>query len=204
MVTTPAEHADQVRLLRERFTNLDWSLALDAMAFAQQHHCHLRKDGVTPEFSHQVQIGLMLLGMLPHLQRPQTTLVVALLHDVCEDYDVSFAQIETRFGSEVRDGVDAMTKVYRGFRRPPEEVRQRQAASAVSSVVKGADRVHNQNTMVGVFTEAKIAQYVRETSVHIVPMLIDARSAHSSQRSAYGMLVRRLSDQEAHSPRKRG
>lgn len=197
MVTTPAQHAEQADLLRDQLAKRNWPLALEAMEFAQRHHSHLRKDGVTPEFSHQVQISLMLLDMLPHLQRPQTTLVVALLHDVCEDYDVRLAQIEAQFGPEAREGVDIMTKVYQGSQRDPEEVSKRQSAHAVSSVVKGADRIHNQSTMVGVFTRPKIAQYVAETQHYIIPMIADATQHHPQQRPAYITLMGTLNAQIA-------
>lgn len=36
--------------------------------------------------------------------------VVALLHDVVEDCDVSLSEIEAKFGAEVAAGVDAMTR----------------------------------------------------------------------------------------------
>lgn len=200
MATTPADHISQTNLLRAHFTTRGWSQALAALDYAQRLHCHTRKDGITPEFNHQVQIGLMLIDVAHHLHDPQTVLVVAMLHDVCEDYPVPFTTIETLFGPEARDGVDALTKTHLGHNRSARHVTAAQIASPVASVVKGADRIHNLSTMKGVFTPAKVREYVEETRHHILPMITAAATRYPRQRGAYNVFtatMERLTGQAA-------
>ncbi|MCA9707733.1 MAG: bifunctional (p)ppGpp synthetase/guanosine-3',5'-bis(diphosphate) 3'-pyrophosphohydrolase [Myxococcales bacterium] len=81
---------------------------------------------------------------------PTTRLVVAYLHDVVEDTDVTLAQIETRFGAVVAGCVDLLTDA------PGRNRKERKAATyarlggvAVADplhhalVVKAADRLAN-------------------------------------------------------------
>lgn len=176
---------------KERIALRHWLLgrefykAAEAMTYAEGHHDGLRKDGVTPEFSHQVSIALYVSTLTPHLLHPEATLTTVFLHDVCEDYDVEFAEIEDQFGAQVAEATHAMTKVYKGAKRDPHEVKAAQEKCPIASVVKGADRIHNQSTMVGVFSAAKISEYLSETSEYILPMLKVARRTFPSQDGAY-------------------
>ena len=160
-------------------------MALDAMAFAEAHHSGTRKDGVTPEFAHQVAIAHFVRTLTPHLIHPQETLAIVFLHDVREDYDIADIEIVDRFGPIVAAGVDAMTKEFHGQRRAPHEVFSQIASDPCASVAKAADRIHNQQSMLGVFTPAKIASYLEETQVFFLPMLREARRAFPSQEGAY-------------------
>lgn len=182
---TAASFTRQRIALRSWLLGRSWFDAVRAMDYAERFHTGLRKDGITPEFSHQVQIALYLTTLTPHLRHPQETITVALLHDICEDYDVEFADILARFGSLVADSTRAMTKQHKGIRRDPHEVAAEQAADVVASVVKGADRIHNQSTLLGVFTPDKISEYLDETRVHILPMLKTARRVFPEQDGAY-------------------
>ena len=55
----------------------------------------------------------------------------------------------------------------------------------IASVVKGADRIHNVQTMIDVFTYEKQKEYIRETQEFIVPMLKEARRRFPRQEPAY-------------------
>lgn len=180
-----ATHAKERIALRYWLLGREWYRALDAFDYAETFHTGLRKDGITPEFNHQIQIAQYLTTLAPHLLHPEDTITVALLHDVCEDYDVEFTDIATHFGHRVCDATRAMTKTHKGVDRNPDEVKNAQAACPIASIVKGADRIHNQSTMVGVFGTAKINAYVTETEDYILPMLKTARRRFASQDSAY-------------------
>lgn len=178
-------HAKERIALRYWLLGREWFTAAEAFEFAEGYHCGLRKDGITPEFSHQISIANYLTTLTPHLLHPEATIAVALLHDVCEDYDVEFTEITAQFGNQIGDATHAMTKVHKGIKRHPDEVRAEQGRCPIASVVKGADRIHNQSTMVGVFGAAKIHEYVAETDTMILPMLKTARRAFPSQTGAY-------------------
>lgn len=156
-----------------------------AMDFAEAYHCGTRKDGLTAEFSHQVAIVAYLRTLLPHLLHPEETLSAAFLHDIREDYDVADEEVRTRFGTRVADAVDAVTKTFRGARRDDGELFDRIGRDPIASILKLADRGHNQNSMVGVFSPAKMTEYVTETQVLFLPMIKRARRAFPEQEPAY-------------------
>lgn len=175
-----------------RFTHLrgwllgrEFYLASEAMDYAAGFHTGVRKDGVTPEFAHQVYIASYLKTLLPNFLYPQETLACGFLHDVCEDYDVTVDEIERLFGGRVAQSVDAMSKVYLGINRSSETVLAAQAADPIASICKGADRINNQATMAGVFTVDKIGRYITETRTEIIPMMKLARRTFPAQDLAY-------------------
>lgn len=171
--------------LRHYLLGRGWYNAAEAMTFAEGHHNGLRKDGVTPEFSHQVSIALLTWTLTPHLLFPEESITVALLHDVCEDYGVSVSEIDGLFGGRVAESTWAMTKVFRGVKRAAEEVKAAQEKDAIASIIKPLDRIHNQSTAVGVFSATKINEYVDETENWILPMVKVARRTFPSQDGAY-------------------
>lgn len=185
MATIPETHVKERATLLGWLHGREWSNAVRALHFAEGHHTGTRKDGVTPEFSHQVRIALYLSTLAPHFPQPEEVITTALLHDVCEDYDVTFEEITDRFGAVVGKSVTAMTKVYQGQRLPAEHVASLQADDPIASATKGADRIHNQSTAIGVFSTAKITEYVEETNTHILPMLKAARKNFPHQNGAY-------------------
>jgi (p)ppGpp synthase/HD superfamily hydrolase len=183
--TMTATHAKERIALRHLLLGRGWYQAAEAMEFAEEKHPGLRKDGVTPSYNHQVQIGLYVWTLTPHLLFPEATLTTVFLHDTCEDTDTTIEEIESRFGGQVAAATWAMTKAYQDVKRAPEEVKRGQENDPIASVVKGADRIHNQSTMAGVFTAAKIGEYLTETSDYILPMLKTARRKYPSQDGAY-------------------
>jgi (p)ppGpp synthase/HD superfamily hydrolase len=167
-----------------------YSDALVCLEFAKSHHTGTRKDGVTPEFQHQVEIGLYALT-LPVLRWREEVICTIFLHDVREDYGITDAEIMALFpndpikGRRVADAVDAMTKTFRGVVRDEAELFKRMAANPIASIAKGCDRIHNLQTMVGVFSVEKMIAYVAEAKALFFPMLKEARKQHAFQRTAY-------------------
>lgn len=178
-------YAKQRIALRYWLLGAGFTQAADAMNYAEGFHKGVRKDNVTPEFAHQVAIASYLRTLLPHVRFPQETLCVAFLHDVREDYDVDDAEIRARYGPVVADAVDAMTKEFRGIKRDEAAVFQAIGADPVASVVKPADRINNQQTMIGVFTPVKVVSYTDETQRLFLPMLKRARRTFPDQEPAY-------------------
>lgn len=112
------------------------------------------------------------------------------LHDVREDYGVSDGEIRSIFDNDafalrVADAVDAMTKEFRGLKRLEDEVFAAIGQNAIASIAKGADRVHNLNSMLGVFTVKKQQEYVGEVHDFFLPMLKRARRLFPHQVNAY-------------------
>jgi (p)ppGpp synthase/HD superfamily hydrolase len=171
--------------------------ALSALEYASKHHTGLRKDGSTPELDHQLSIAHYVKTLLSHLQYPEETLATAFLHDVCEDYDVGFEEIEVRFGKRIRTAVELLTKKHRGERIDTPQYYKELAKDPIASIDKGADRIHNTQTMSGVFDAAKQHAYIQETEEYILPMLKAARRRFTQQEPAYENIKHVLNTQIA-------
>lgn len=178
-------HSKQRIALRYWLLGAGYHRAVEAMTFAESYHCGTRKDGVTPEFAHQVGIAAMARTHVRNLRHPEETIATGFLHDVREDYDVPDAVIRERFGDRVADATDTMTKTFRGVRRDDVTQFGRMAENPISSVKKLFDRSNNLGSMVGVFTPEKMAEYVEETHTLFLPMLKTAKRNFPDQEPVY-------------------
>jgi len=159
--------------------------ALEALEYAKNIHIGFRKDGKTPEFQHQIEICHYLRTLVDGLMHPGATLAAAFLHDVPEDYDISFDDIERKFGKQISDAVWLLTKQYRGEKKNMEVYFNEMANCPIASVIKGADRINNHQTMHPIFKPEKQKSYILETDTYIIPMLKKARHIHVSQEHIY-------------------
>jgi (p)ppGpp synthase/HD superfamily hydrolase len=168
-------HFDKLSIsLRYYLLGKQYYTALKAMNFAGNLHNGFRKDGVTPEFQHQVEIALY-MRTLPILPDDELSFCVAMLHDVSEDKDISFIELAHKFGQEVSTHVRTLSKTHRGVSIPTDIYYSQIALNPVTATVKGCDRIHNVGSMVGVFTQEKQQAYVVETNTYVVPMMKSAR-----------------------------
>ncbi len=162
-----------------------YGLALKALEYAKQIHIGFRKDGKTPEFQHQIEIVHYLRTLYKGLMFPGHTMAAAFLHDVPEDYDIPFEEIESLFGERVTKAVHLLTKQYRGEKKEMSVYFDEMAHCPIASVIKGADRINNHQTMHPVFTNEKQKSYIEETETYIIPMLKKARHIHIEQEYIY-------------------
>ncbi|MBY3432936.1 HD domain-containing protein [Rhizobium laguerreae] len=186
MAVTRAEYAKQVNTMRSFLQGKDYHLALAAMEFAMSCHTGTRKDGVSPEFSHQMFIALYVLSITPLLLYPEETLAAVFLHDVCEDYPVTYEEIERLFGKRVREAVELLTKKKDGVRIPDDVYYERMALNEIASIVKGVDRAHNIHSMHSAdWSIDKQQAYLDFVFDYVLPMLKKARKKFTRQRLAY-------------------
>jgi (p)ppGpp synthase/HD superfamily hydrolase len=155
--------------------------ALQADQFASEYHTGFRKDGVTPEYEHQIRIAHYIRSISSSLLYPENTVASVLLHDVREDYGVKDSVLEQMFGKEVARSVWLLDK----NGKTTEEYFRGLAEDAAGSIAKGGDRVHNIQTMVGVFSKEKQQKYIDEVRQYFLPMLKTARRNFPQQESAY-------------------
>lgn len=172
-------------LLGMSHNDKSYIVALEALEYAKNIHTGFRKDGATPEFQHQLEIAQYLRTLLPFLEHPAEVLATTFLHDAPEDYDISFSEIDSKFGSLVREAVELLTKEYKGNKKNLDELFHNMGQNSIASIVKGGDRIHNLQSMVGVFTIEKQKIYILETVKYIVPMLKNARRNFVFQEAAY-------------------
>lgn len=161
-----------------------YDVCLKALQYAESIHTGVRKDNVTKEFYHQLNIVGYLLTLHGSLIDPVAVYVTALLHDVYEDHPETRDYLMDNFGefmpyilrvSKIRDGVKVPYVTYFG------EMQN----CPVTSIVKGADRIHNLSTMAGVFSEEKQLNYKKEVDEYFLPMLKYARRMFPEQTMAY-------------------
>lgn len=160
--------------------------ALEAMEICLHYHNGFRKDGVTPEWFHQVSIVLY-LSTLEHVFSDEAELIyiVAFLHDVVEDYDYPLNSVKTIFGNRICDAVTVISKKYPGVKKSTSDYYQGLAKNKLGSIVKGADRIHNFQSMPEVFTLEKQQKYMAECKEFILPMLKQARKTYPKYRPVY-------------------
>ena len=196
------KHTSDITVFSKREISLRYWLlgagyhqALEAMEFASDYHSGVRKDGITPEFDHQISIAHYVRTLIHGLVHPEDTLSTVFLHDVREDYGISHEEIVGRFGDRVANAVDAMTQEFRGIKKPVDLVFEQIAADPIASIAKGADRIHNFSSMVGVFSRSKQEEYIKEAEMYFMPMLKRARRLHVRQEPAYENIKSMLSSQ---------
>lgn len=176
-------------VLRTALVHRSFFNAARALEFARKYHKGMRKDGITPEFDHQLSIALYALT-LPNLINPEAVIAAILLHDVSEDYSVSPVELrgiftDKAFANEVAHSVDCVTKKFRGIVRDEDALFEMMAEDPHASIVKPADRMHNLQTMVGVFSIEKQVGYIDFAEKRVLPMVKKARKNFPEQAMAY-------------------
>ena len=183
-----------------RFSKLDISLryylhgagyftALKAYHYAKRHHSGFRKDKVTPEFQHQIEIALY-ITTLKNVVQEELAIIYAILHDVIEDTpEITFKQFRQEWGDEIANDIWAISKKVEGKRNYTNDnlsdYYARIAARPLLALVKGCDRIHNLQTMVGVFNGEKQQKYVAEAENDFLPMLKEAANADPELHLAF-------------------
>ncbi|MEL7114613.1 MAG: bifunctional (p)ppGpp synthetase/guanosine-3',5'-bis(diphosphate) 3'-pyrophosphohydrolase [Pseudomonadota bacterium] len=126
-------------------------LIQDAYAYGREMHEGQFRHSGEPYFTHPVDVARILAGM----SLDDETIVTALLHDTIEDTKSTFGEIERRFGTEIADLVDGVTKLT-NLQLSSSEAKQaenfRKLFIAMSRdlrviLVKLADRLHNMRTI---------------------------------------------------------
>ena len=179
--------------LRYWMAGRNFHLALRALDPNRRLFHGLRKDGATPEFDHHV-CQAHFVRTLPNVLFMEETLASVFFHDSPEDHGLSFQEIRhlyadaPTFGDRVANAVQRLTKTWRGQAVEASVIFPAMAECPIASLNKGVDRIHNQQSMVGVFTPAKQRLYLQETEEFILPMLKAAAQRFPEQEEAYKIL----------------
>lgn len=94
------------------------------------------------------------------------TLAAALLHDVIEDCNKSYADIKDYFNDDIAHMVLLLSKTGTPIESYYHDIKD----DVRACLVKISDRCHNLSTMTGPFTQAKIIDYIHETKTYIYPL----------------------------------
>ncbi|MDX1780836.1 MAG: bifunctional (p)ppGpp synthetase/guanosine-3',5'-bis(diphosphate) 3'-pyrophosphohydrolase [Thalassovita sp.] len=164
---------DLIALVRNYNPKTNENLLREAYEFGlAMHEGQFRHSG-EPYFSHPVAVA----AILTEQRLDDATIVTALLHDTIEDTKASYTEVESRFGKEIADLVDGVTKLT-NLQLSSSETKQaenfRKLFMAMSKdlrviLVKLADRLHNMRTIKAMRPE-KQAQKARETMEIFAPL----------------------------------
>ena len=164
---------DLIELVRAYNPKTDESLLRSAYDYGRQmHEGQVRYSG-EPYFSHPAAVA----AILAEQQLDDATIVTALLHDTIEDTRASYASVRERFGDEIADLVDGVTKLT-NLQLSNSETKQaenfRKLFMAMSKdlrviLVKLADRLHNMRTIKAMRPEKQV-QKARETMDIFAPL----------------------------------
>ncbi|ELR98001.1 bifunctional (p)ppGpp synthetase/guanosine-3',5'-bis(diphosphate) 3'-pyrophosphohydrolase [Gloeocapsa sp. PCC 73106] len=129
----------------------DNRLICQAYEFAYELHKQQTRKSGEPYIVHPVAVA----GLLRDLGGDSAMIAAGFLHDVVEDTEVSLEEIESRFGEQVRQLVEGVTKLSKfefssKTERQAENFRRMFLAMAKDIrviVVKLADRLHNMRTL---------------------------------------------------------
>jgi len=137
----------------------------EALIVAELCHKGQKRDEGTPYILHPMRVGLILLNELGITNTEP--IIIALLHDVMEDSDITEAEIEARFGAEVVHAVKTLTKP-KNDDMPKEERNRRYMenlakADRVIQRIKLSDRLDNVRGLHRSPDVSKRREYWRET-----------------------------------------
>ena len=142
----------------------------DAYAFAETSHAAQTRKSGEPFINHPVEVAMILAG----LHMDTSTLQAALLHDVVEDSGVALNTIGERFGPEVADLVDGVTKLGKiKFQSLAEAQSQnlRKMLIAMAKdirviLIKLADRLHNMRTLASLPQEKRLEKSLETMEIY--------------------------------------
>ena len=138
----------------------------------QMHEGQFRHSG-EPYFTHPVSVA----AILTEQQLDDATIITALLHDTIEDTKASYSSVDEKFGHDVAELVDGVTKLT-NLQLNSNETKQaenfRKLFMAMSKdlrviLVKLADRLHNMRTIKSMRPDKQI-QKARETMDIYAPL----------------------------------
>jgi GTP diphosphokinase / guanosine-3',5'-bis(diphosphate) 3'-diphosphatase len=166
LLPADSEDSQLTTLLRAYLPQAEIEQVWEAYRYSDKvHKGQMRRSG-EPYISHPVAVTCILAKL--HLDVP--TLLAALLHDVVEDSEVSKEELSERFGKQVADLVDGLTKLDKiqlqtAVQAQAENVRKMLLAMSQDVrviLVKLADRLHNMQTL-EVMKPAKQRRISQET-----------------------------------------
>ena len=169
-------------------------LVQEAYDFAFHAHDGQRRRSGEPYITHPVAVA----DLLADLKLDAQTMMAAILHDVMEDTPNTKDEITSRFGSDVAELVDGVSKLdqiqFRSRAEAQAESFRKMLLAMVRDIrvimVKLADRTHNMRTL-GAMPPAKRRTIARET-LEIYAPIANRLGMHSIKRELEDLGFRAL------------
>ncbi len=137
--------------LLSKMDNKYHTIINEGFIFANEGHKNQKRKSGEPYITHPLQVAIY----LSEINLDVETIIAALLHDLIEDTEITYEDIKTKFGKEVADIVDGVTKLDKIKYNTTEEAKAdaiRKMVIAMSKdirvlILKLADRLHNIKTI---------------------------------------------------------
>lgn len=195
-----------VDLVKRYNPRCDEALLDKAYVYGMMKHGSQKRASGDPYFSHPLEVA----AILTEMRMDDATICTALLHDTIEDTDATKVDIAAKFGIEIAELVDSLTKLKKldfvskkteqaeNFRRLLLAI----AADVRVLLVKLADRLHNMRTLHHM-REDKRVRIAEETMEIYAPLAgrmgmqnvreeLEDLSFRTLQPDAYASIVTRL------------
>ena len=144
---------DLVKQVKAYNQNADDAVIVSAYEYAKKMHEGQTRSSGEPYYTHPVEVA----SILAYMKMDLGTVITAILHDTLEDTEATYEELEERFGKEVADlvnGVSKLTQIESKTLEGKQAENFRKLLLAMSEdirvlIVKLADRLHNMRTIEG-------------------------------------------------------
>lgn len=166
--------AELLEIMKTYTPDLDETIIQKAHDYAKQMHEGQTRATGEPYYTHPVAVA----GILAEMKLDPASIMTAILHDTLEDTDATYEDIQKKFGKEVADlvdGVSKLTKIESQTFEGKQAENFRKLLLAMSEdirvlLVKLADRLHNMRTLDAFSKPEKQRRIARETLEIFAPL----------------------------------
>ena len=142
----------------------------DALALSQKAHEKQTRDEGSPYIVHPLRVAM---ESIKHFKKPDAaSIVIALLHDVIEDSDVSYEDLHEKFGEEIANTVRNLSK----DKKLPKKERFEEYHKRLEILperdlqMKLLDRLDNLRSLHLSPTQNKRIAYIKQTERFYLPL----------------------------------
>lgn len=163
-----------VSQIKEYNPGFDPAVVAGAYEYAKKMHEGQTRESGEPYYTHPVEVA----SILAEMKMDIGTIVTAILHDTLEDTQATYEDLRKKFGKEVADlvnGVSKLTRIESQTREGKQAENFRKLLLAMSEdirvlLVKLADRLHNMRTIGSVKSPEKKRRVALETLEIYAPL----------------------------------
>lgn len=153
---------------------LDRDKVSKALVYAKEMHGEQARASGEPYYFHPMEVAMILAEM----KMDDSTIITAFLHDTIEDTEATFEDIKEKFGKEVAElveGVSKLSKITWHSAEGKQAENFRKLLLAMSKdirvlLVKLSDRLHNMRTLDNISKPEKRQRIARETVEIYAPL----------------------------------